>query len=414
VDNLTHTLIGLLAGEAVYRGSRPREGGLPDPVRRTALLATGIAGGNLPDVDLLWSMPAFTGDSVTYLVEHRGYTHTLVGCAALALLLFLGALAVLRWRGHAIRAPDARLLGAMSLLAVLLHLGMDALNEYGVHPFWPWDNRWYYGDAVFIIEPLCWLALAPLYFSLRSRAARVFLGFVLLAGCLAVLVFHRFAATWWALPAVALLLVAAGRRLSRGAAAVAAACLLSSVIGLFALARASAAGRVQAMAAVSFPAASTLDIVLSPAPAHPLCWDVMLLQQEGRAYVARLGQLSLAAQIAGRPAANSCARSVGGPGTAVLQPVRTGTLAGMHWTGEFTMDAGELVRLAHANCNTRRVASFLRAPFATETDRGWVLGDLRFDREPGAGFAEVRVDYRQGQRCGRASPWTPPRRDLGF
>ena len=300
------------------------------------------------------------------------------------------------------------------MLAVLLHLGMDALNEYGVHPFWPWDNRWYYGDAVFIIEPLCWLAMAPLYFSLRSRAARVFLGVVLVSGCIAVLVFHRFAPMWWALPVVALLLLAAGRRLSRGAAAVLAACLVCGMIGLFALARATVAGRVQAMAAESFPAADTLDIVLSPAPAHPLCWDVMLLQREGQAYVARLGQLSLAAHVRGHPAGSACARSVGGPGTARLQPVRAGPVAGMHWAREFTMDAEALVRLAHTNCSTRRVASFLRAPFAAETDQGWVLGDLRFDREPGPGFAEVRVEDQPGRRCGRKSPWTPPRSDLGF
>jgi membrane-bound metal-dependent hydrolase YbcI (DUF457 family) len=197
LDNLTHTLIGLAAGEAMARCTRARQGGLADPARRTTLLALGVIGGNLPDADLLWSMQVFTGDSVDYLVDHRGHTHTLVACVALAGLMLLATLAILRWRGQRFRAPDAGLLGAMALLAVMLHLGMDALNEYGVHPFWPWDNRWYYGDSVFIVEPLFWLATAPLYFSLRTRVARILLALVITVGCIAVLAFHRFGVVWW-------------------------------------------------------------------------------------------------------------------------------------------------------------------------------------------------------------------------
>jgi hypothetical protein len=28
-----------------------------------------------------------------------------------------------------------------------------------VHPFWPLDNRWYYGDLIFILEPWIWVAI---------------------------------------------------------------------------------------------------------------------------------------------------------------------------------------------------------------------------------------------------------------
>ena len=48
------------------------------------------------------------------------------------------------------------------MLTSLLHIGMDFMNNYGVHPFWPVDSRWWYGDSVFIIEPLLWAACAPL------------------------------------------------------------------------------------------------------------------------------------------------------------------------------------------------------------------------------------------------------------
>jgi inner membrane protein len=411
VDNLTHTLIGLAAGEAIARCTRARPSGLPEATRRTTLLAMGIVGGNLPDADLLWSMQFATGDRLTYLVEHRGYTHTLVGCALLALMLFLGALAVLRWRGHRVRAPEMGLLGSMAVLAVMLHLGMDALNEYGVHPFWPWNNRWYYGDSLFIVEPLCWMALAPLYFSLRTRGARLFLGVVLAAGCVAVLAFHRFAAVWWSLPLLVALLLFAGSRLSPRAASVAAVVLLCGVIGMFCLAHTVVSRRIELLAVRQFPGATTLDLVLSPAPAHPFCWDVMLLQRSGPDYVARIGQLSLAGSAQSGVA---CSPSLGGKGTAPLTPMPAAAERGLRWEGEFSMDASSLAALAASNCDTRRLASFLRAPFATDTDKGWVIGDLRYDREPGAGFTEVLIDRRRPAECAKPSPWAAPRQDLGF
>ena len=409
MDNLTHTLVGLAAGEAAARWTSARPGGISDGTRRTALLAVGMVGGNLPDADLLWSMQFATGDRLAYLVEHRGYTHTLVGCVALALLLFAGAMAVLRWRGQRIRPADATLLAVFSLVAVLLHLGMDALNEYGVHPFWPWNNRWYYGDTLFIVEPLFWLALAPLYCTLQTRGARLLLGLALGAGCIALLAFHGFSLAWWSLPLVTLLLLRAGRSLAPRAASLAAIGLLFVVVGVFSVSHAVVTRRVGALAARQFPGATLLDMVLSPAPAHPFCWDVILLQRDQQDYVARIGQLDL---MAG--SARACSRSLNGAGTAPLRNMNRPVEQGMRWSGEYTMDIQPLVRLANSNCDTRRLASFLRAPFAARSDRGWIIGDLRYDREPGPGFTELLVDPDASTQCEKVSPWMPPRRDLGM
>lgn len=409
MDNLTHTLVGLAAGEAAARWTSARPGGISDGTRRTALLAVGMVGGNLPDADLLWSMQFATGDRLAYLVEHRGYTHTLVGCVALALLLFAGAMAVLRWRGQRIRPADATLLAVFSLVAVLLHLGMDALNEYGVHPFWPWNNRWYYGDTLFIVEPLCWLALAPLYSTLQTRGARVLIGTALGVGCVAVLAFHGFGLVWWSLPVVTLLLLWIGSRLAPRAASLATIGLLLAVVAVFSVSHAAASRRMQMLAAAQFPAATVLDVVLSPAPTHPLCWDVILLQRERQDYVARLGQLSLASS-----AGQACSRNLGGAGTAPLRSMNRPVASGMRWVGEYTMQIPALVRLAATNCDTRRQATFLRAPFAARSDKGWVIGDLRYDRETGPGFTELLVDPAPALQCGSVSPWTAPRRDLGL
>jgi inner membrane protein len=296
----------------------------------------------------------------------------------------------------------------MAFLAVMLHLGMDALNEYGVHPFWPWNNRWYYGDAVFIVEPLYWLAVAPLFFSLRTRAARWFAGSVLVVGSIAVLVFHRAAWVAWAMPLLALLMLAIGRRLSPRAASRVAVCVLVVVSATFWVAHALVRQRVQSAAATQFPGAGTLDIVLSPAPADPLCWDVMLLQRSGTDYVARIGQHSLLGTT------RSCAPGLMQRGAAPLQPMQVPVIAGTQWRAQFMMDAAAIARLATRTCDARRLASFLRAPFAVETTTGWILGDLRYDRGADSGFATMRVDPQAPAQCARAIPWTAPRRDLGF
>ncbi len=405
MDNLTHTLIGLAAGEVVARGTRTP--------RRTPLLLMGMVGGNLPDADLLWSFPPLAPDRLAYIVEHRGYTHTLLGCLLLALVLFLGAAALLRARGQGLKRGEVGLFAGMALLAVMLHLGMDALNEYGVHPFWPWDNRWYYGDSVFIVEPLFWLAMAPLLFQLRTRAARVALGLVLAVGCVAVLAFHRFAAAWWSLPVAAALVALAGRRLSPRAAALSAAGLACMVGAAFALAHSAAATRLRDIAARQFPAATTLDMVLSPAPAHPFCWDLILLQREGEAYHARVGQLSLWRPAAGGAASAPCSRMLEQHGTARLRPLEVPPEAGLFWRGEYSGEVASLAELARRDCDTRRLASFLRAPFAAQLPDKFILGDLRYDRESGPGFAELEVGAASPGRC-RAPPWIPPRRDLGF
>ena len=58
MDNLTHSIIGLIAGESAAAIDAPAgEGvhGLGADARRRLYAAIGIVGGNLPDIDLLVS-----------------------------------------------------------------------------------------------------------------------------------------------------------------------------------------------------------------------------------------------------------------------------------------------------------------------------------------------------------------------
>jgi len=407
LDNLTHTLIGLAAGELAARVVPGDPAGLPAPSRRTTLLALGMVGGNLPDADVLWSMQTFTGGKLDYLLQHRGYTHTLLGCLALAVLLFAGCLLWLRWRRQRTGPRDRWLFAGFAVLAVLLHLGMDALNSYGVHPFWPWNNHWYYGDVLFIVEPLYWIAAAPLFFLLRTVTARVLLALALLMASLAILFVHGFAWRWWAIVLLPIVLAPAARRVKPLHASAASAALMALVTLVFASSAAVASRRVDE-AGGDLAGFQTLDRVLTPSPAQPFCWDVLLLQRRDDRYIVRRGQLNIAVS-------SLCPALLSGAGTAPMTAVPQTPQAAssaVQWTGEFTMSRARLIGLAQTSCATRELMQFVRAPYAAQASAGWVLGDLRFDRESGLGLAELLVTGADTANCGYGAPWVAPRDDL--
>src|SRR5262245_61065799 len=172
MDNVTHSLAGLVIAQSAVR-LRARRGAEPSaPFRSVAAISSMIAA-NLPDADLLYTG---TGDRhLAYMLYHRGYTHTVIMALLGAVLGWGIARAVLRWRvradariagsapgSHAesgMSTPasgDSRWLLGLLLASSLSHLALDWTNSYGVHLFWPFDNRWSYGDAVFIVEPWFW------------------------------------------------------------------------------------------------------------------------------------------------------------------------------------------------------------------------------------------------------------------
>ena len=101
--------------------------------RRGMLVTLATVGGNLPDIDLVLTYRGFVRDKLGYLLEHRGYTHTVLGCLVLATLLF-AAEGWARYRRLSMTRNDHLMLAAVAAFGTLLHLGMDALNSYGVIP----------------------------------------------------------------------------------------------------------------------------------------------------------------------------------------------------------------------------------------------------------------------------------------
>jgi inner membrane protein len=64
------------------------------------------------------------------------------------------------------------------------------------------------------------------------------------------------------------------------------------------------------------------------------------------------------------------------------------------------------------NCEASELMQFARAPFATEWKDRMVLGDLRFDRQPELGFAEIELSSPPPRQCRFHVPWIPPRLSL--
>ncbi len=172
MDNLTHTLVGLVAAES---GLARRYG---SGTAFTLALAS-----NLPDVDALWARFA-GGDAFLY---RRMATHSLFGVPVLALLSSM--IIRLVWKG--LRFRD---LFVLHLVGMYLHTFFDLLNSYGVVLFYPltrarWEMAW-----VFILDLALWgilvapflVALVPRFRIHREKVFRVALvsvaGYLLLCG----------------------------------------------------------------------------------------------------------------------------------------------------------------------------------------------------------------------------------------
>jgi inner membrane protein len=409
MDNLTHTLIGLAAGETIARSTAQTPGGLSAATRRTYLLAAAAIGSSIPDLDLLATYGGFAPGKIGYLLHHRGHTHTLIGCVLLALLLYACVELWAHCRKHTLSRSDRIAIAGTALLGALLHLLMDGMNSYGVHPFWPFDNRWIFGDAIFIIEPLFWLGALPLLFSAKTWLARIVLAAAGLAALGLGVYVHRELTSWIVgllLLAVALLLV--GKRSSPRRAALVSIGAMGVITVIFFFSGRITEQRAESLATATFPREQSVDRVLTPLPTNPLCWNVWWIQTSDDRYIVRHGVVATAPSIL--PAAR-CPGLGFAEKTVPLTPVRADSAPRVEWSGEFSMSLATLAKIVAENCEAAEFMQFARAPYATERERRQVLGDVRFDREPELGFAEIELE-NPPRPCRFNVPWTPPRASL--
>jgi inner membrane protein len=302
------------------------------------------------------------------------------------------------------------------MLGPLVHVSMDFSNNYGVHPFWPVHGGWFYGDAVFIVEPFFWaVAIPTLLFAARTRVMRFVASLVLVLGvgvCWAVAMAPASARLVPSPMAFAVTLIAA----------------LSSFTAwrLGATARiAFGVGACWAVAATFFAASSAVnaavrhsplieastihDVALTPFPANPLCSNALVVSTEGDDYVVRR------ATVATFPSlypSDRCPTAADGDPTAPLSPIGVPATADVSWKDEFRAPLRELTEQVRTNCQAAALARFLRVPYWIDEGDSIVLGDLRYDRQRELDFADIRID-KYPTRCPHAvPPWIPPRHDL--
>ncbi|GGD49675.1 metal-dependent hydrolase [Erythrobacter arachoides] len=161
MDNLTHSLVGALIGQAGLK-------------RRTGLAMPAlIIGANLPDVD---AACFFWLHGTEPLAFRRGITHGPPALVLLPLVLAGMLWGWDRWQASRGKRPEKRLpvrLGWLYLLALigcLTHPALDWMNVYGIRLLEPFSSRWFYGDVLFIIDVWLWALMGGgLWLSLRRE-----------------------------------------------------------------------------------------------------------------------------------------------------------------------------------------------------------------------------------------------------
>ena len=395
MDNISHSLAGLAVGEAIHRCLPAEPDAAAHKIRRRMLLASCWAASNFPDLDLVLTgqLPPPLG----YLLHHRGHTHTLLYLLPQALVLI--ALVWLLWPNarrllHA--SATARLgLAAACGAGLVLHLCLDFLNSYGVHPFHPFDSGWFYGDAVFIVEPVFWVAFGvPLAAMLATRWRRV-AALALMGAVIGFAAFKGFLNLGSVLFLVALgcalLMLGQRRALFTGLLAACGFAALQGAVSQYGKTVINAAMQAQA------PGARVLDTAMTPLPANPLCWSFLSVSRgDGAAeYVITGGTFRI-----WQSTVTAAACPPGFPGQPSQSQVNI---------EQQTRHSLAQLRTFAATCRGQAWLRFARLP---------VLGsegasDVRFSMGVRGNFSTMPIDGLAEAACPGGIPeWDLPRSDL--
>jgi inner membrane protein len=143
LEPITHFLTGACLGRA--------------GLNRTTALATLTVtlAAEAPDLDVIAGIvhgPTFG------FAHHRGFTHSFLGIFLDAMVVLGFVYLVWRLRSRKLTHPNLPprwgLLYFYACLAGLSHILLDFTNNYGIRPFWPFSEKWYSWDIVFIFEPV--------------------------------------------------------------------------------------------------------------------------------------------------------------------------------------------------------------------------------------------------------------------
>ena len=137
LDNLTHTLTGLMMARAGINRKIPSAGLLM------------MIAANAPDLDIVSGL----GGTATYLNIHRGITHSLIAAPVMAAIAVV-IVALIRRR----KLPWLSMWLA-AIAGVLSHLLLDWTNAYGIRLLLPFSSEWLRLDTVYVVDVAIWAIL---------------------------------------------------------------------------------------------------------------------------------------------------------------------------------------------------------------------------------------------------------------
>lgn len=273
MDNLAHTLAGAAMAQAGLKRLSP------------LAASTLVIGANLPDLDAFAT--AWGGDMALCL--RRGWTHGVLAMAVLP--LGLAALMLLVDRLRRARAPGADParfvpLAALAYLSTWSHPALDWLNTYGVRLLMPFSGRWFYGDALFIIDPWLWLLFGAGVVVATTRTVTSTTTWTLVGGATSWLLLSAGEVptpakmTWVA--GIAVIVAARLRwRLPGQETKLARAGLVASVVYMLVMVVGSAVARAHVGRVLTARDAAPRQVMAGPLPANPFVREIIAVH-EGR------------------------------------------------------------------------------------------------------------------------------------
>ncbi|MFM8269147.1 MAG: metal-dependent hydrolase [Pseudomonadota bacterium] len=392
MDNITHSLFGAAVSETVWTFLPEKAKAEASPQTRRALFLTSVIGNNFPDLDFLYAPFMHANPQLGNLLHHRGHTHT-IPIALLQSFLMLGLVALLRKFNKRFHfTTEWKWISWMAFFAPLTHIALDFLNNYGVHPFWPLDNSWKYGDWVFVLEPWAWATLTPLLFLLApSKKGKSFygliagLGLLLSWGLRVVPLLMCAVLTFWTVILFGILY-----RLKEKSKVFLTWAALTLMLLTFEVGHRFTRELLPQDAA---------DLILSPLPVNPFCWAVVTVETTGSELRLRR---AIASPFPELVSLETCTH------LRFFSPdiSRAELDSQILWEQEHIVSLAELKQLKDQYCDVRDFLQFSRAPYFWRDETGLYFSDLRFERANKRSFARIKISDQAPPCPDSKAPWT--------
>ena len=134
MDSLTHIALGACIGESFF-----------DKGFGKKAMWWGALAQSIPDIDFISSFWLTTSES---LLAHRGFTHSI-----LFLLLIVPSMAFIANNVHKPRNISIRKWILFFLVEVLIHLFIDAFNNYGIGWLEPFSHERFSFNIIYVVDP---------------------------------------------------------------------------------------------------------------------------------------------------------------------------------------------------------------------------------------------------------------------